>query len=48
MLLGDLSGHVGMGANGYDRVHGGCGFGVRNEVGCTVLKLADEHGMMVG
>jgi hypothetical protein len=39
MLLGDLNGHVGANAEGYEGVHGGFGYGVRNEEGCRVLEL---------
>jgi exonuclease III len=39
MLLGDLNGHVGANAEGYEGAHGGFGYGVRNEEGCTVLEL---------
>jgi exonuclease III len=31
MLLGDVNGHVGANAEGYEGVHGGFGYGVRNE-----------------
>ena len=34
MLLGDMNGHVGVSAQGYEGVHGGYGYGVRNEEGC--------------
>jgi hypothetical protein len=43
MLLGDLNGHVGANAEGYEGVHGGFGYGVRNEEGCRVLELGDAH-----
>jgi hypothetical protein len=48
MLLGDLNGHVGANAEGYEGVHGGFGYGVRNEEGCRVLELGDAHSMVVG
>jgi hypothetical protein len=48
MLLGDLNGHVGANAEGYEGVHGGFGYGVRNEEGCRVLELRDAHSMVVG
>ena len=47
VLLGDLNGHVGASADGYEGVHGGWGYGVRNAEGCRVLELADAHGMVV-
>jgi hypothetical protein len=48
MLLGDLNGHVGANAEGYEGVHGGFGYGVRNEEGCRVLELGDAHSVVVG
>lgn len=48
MLLGDLNGHVGADAEGYEGVHGGYGYGVRNVEGCRVLELADAYSMVVG
>jgi hypothetical protein len=48
MLLGDLNGHAGTSADGYEGVHGGYGYGVRNEEGCRVLELADAHSMVIG
>jgi hypothetical protein len=48
LLLGDLNGHVGANAEGYEGVHGGFGYGVRNEEGCRVLELGDAHSMVVG
>jgi hypothetical protein len=48
MLLGDLNGHVGANAEGYEGVHGGFGYGVWNEEGCRVLELGDAHSMVVG
>ncbi|ESO05448.1 hypothetical protein HELRODRAFT_184200, partial [Helobdella robusta] len=48
VLLGDLNGHVGADADGYEGVHGGWGYGIRNEEGRRVLELADAHSMVVG
>ena len=48
LLLGDLNGHVGEKAEGYEGVHGGFGYGVRNEEGRRILELADACGMVVG
>ncbi|ESO12023.1 hypothetical protein HELRODRAFT_158422 [Helobdella robusta] len=48
VLLGDLNGHVGADADGYEGVHGGWRFGIRNEEGRRVLELADAHSMVVG
>ncbi|ESN90212.1 hypothetical protein HELRODRAFT_182709 [Helobdella robusta] len=48
VLLGDLNGHVGADADEYEGVHGGWGYGIRNEEGHRVLELADAHSMVVG
>ena len=48
VMLGDMNGHVGAGADGYEGVHGGWGYGARNEEGRRVLELADAYGMVVG
>ncbi|ESN98869.1 hypothetical protein HELRODRAFT_162330 [Helobdella robusta] len=48
VLLGDLNGHVGADADGYEGVHGGWRYGIRNEEGRRVLELADAHSMVVG
>ncbi|ESO05325.1 hypothetical protein HELRODRAFT_171696 [Helobdella robusta] len=48
VLLGDFNGHVGADADGYEGVHGGWGYGIRNEEGRRVLELADAHSMVVG
>ncbi|ESN98957.1 hypothetical protein HELRODRAFT_67113 [Helobdella robusta] len=48
VLLGDLNGHVGADADGYEGVHGGWGYCIRNEEGRRVLELADAHSMVVG
>jgi hypothetical protein len=48
MLLGDLNGHVRANAEGYEGVHGGSGYGVRNEEGCRVLELGDAHSVVEG
>ena len=48
VLLGDFNGHVGRNADGYEGVHGGFGYGDRNDEGRRLLELADAHGMVVG
>ncbi|ESO06043.1 hypothetical protein HELRODRAFT_160158 [Helobdella robusta] len=48
VLLGDLNGHVKADADGYEGVHRGWGYGIRNEKGCRVLELADAHSMVMG
>ena len=47
VLVGDLNGRVGVGADGYAGVHGGYGYRVQNEEECRVLELADAHSMAV-
>ena len=39
-LRGDSNGHIGDKANGYDRTHGGFGFGERNSGGVAILNFA--------
>ena len=40
LLVGDLNGHVGKDNRWYKRVHGGQGFGEKNELGDTILDFA--------
>nr|GEW61144.1 craniofacial development protein 2-like [Tanacetum cinerariifolium] len=47
IIGGDLNGHIGAAADGYAEVHGGFGFGDRNEEGCTVLEFATAHDLVV-
>ena len=35
----DMNGHVGSDANGYEGIHGGYGYGVRNEEGSRFLEM---------
>jgi hypothetical protein len=44
---GDLNGHVGVNIEGYEGVHGGFGFGMRNEEGERVLEFCDAMSMVV-
>ncbi|GJR07719.1 retrovirus-related pol polyprotein LINE-1 [Tanacetum coccineum] len=44
---GDLNGHIGAAADGYEGVHGGFGFGKRNEEGRTILKFATAYDMVL-
>ena len=44
---GDFNGHVGVGVDGYHRVHGGFGFGTRNDGGRELLDFASAHDLMV-
>ena len=47
ILGGDLNGHVGAGADGYDGVHGGMGYGTRNGEGERILEFCDAMGLML-
>ncbi|GKC39879.1 aminopeptidase M1 [Tanacetum coccineum] len=47
IIGGDLKGHIGAAADGYAEVHGGFGFGDRNEEGCTILEFATAHELVV-
>ncbi|XP_071688345.1 uncharacterized protein [Rutidosis leptorrhynchoides] len=47
LIGGDLNGHIGTDVEGYTRVHGGFGYGVRNAEGCSILKFAVAHELVV-
>nr|GEY52222.1 hypothetical protein [Tanacetum cinerariifolium] len=47
IIGGDLNGHIGAAVDGYAEVHGGFGFGDRNEEGCTVLEFVAAHDLVV-
>lgn len=47
IVCGDLNGHVGAEADGFEGVHGGKGFGVRNVEGEMLLEFADAMGLTV-
>jgi len=47
IVCGDLNGHVGAEADGFEGVHGGKGFGVRNVEGEMLLEFADAMGLVV-
>jgi hypothetical protein len=47
MLGGDLNGHVGESTDGFEGVHGGKGFGNRNEEGEMLLEFALAHNLTV-
>ena len=44
---GDLNGHVGTNVDGYDGVHGGCGFGEKNADGERILEFCDAMELIV-
>ena len=46
-LSGDLNGHVGNLSDGYDHVHGGFGFGSRNQEGDRILEFSLAMDMLV-
>ena len=45
---GDWNGHVGVSADGFEEVHGGFGFGERNEEGDRLLEFAVAHDLVIG
>nr|XP_043633312.1 craniofacial development protein 2-like [Erigeron canadensis] len=47
VLGGDLHGHIGVESDGYASVHGGLGFGVRNDEGRTILDFATAHDLVI-
>ena len=47
VIAGDLNGHVGKDCGGYDRVHGGHGYGERNEEGEKILDMAQRKELVV-
>nr|GEY09376.1 hypothetical protein [Tanacetum cinerariifolium] len=47
IIGGDLNGHIDAATDGYAEVHGGFGFGDRNEEGSTVLEFATAHDLVV-
>ena len=46
--LGDWNGHVGAAAGGYENVHGGRGYGVRNTEGERILEFATANDLLIG
>ncbi|XP_016544374.2 uncharacterized protein LOC107844480 [Capsicum annuum] len=44
---GDFNGHIGSVSLGYEEVHGGFGFGVRNDEGTALLDFARAFGLVV-
>ena len=47
VLLGDFNGHVGKDCDGYEGVHGGFGYGIRNVEGERVLEFADSFSLKI-
>ena len=47
IIGGDLNGHVGKEVNGYEGVHGGYGYGIRNTEDEDILEMAAALDMVV-
>ena len=47
IVCGDMNGHVGKEVDGFDKVHGGHGFGSRNLEGEMLLEFADAMDLAV-
>ncbi|XP_071732183.1 uncharacterized protein [Rutidosis leptorrhynchoides] len=47
LIGGDLNGHIGTNAEGYQGAHGGFGYGVRNEEGLSILDFVVAHDLVV-
>src|SRR6266516_5497144 len=47
VIEGDMNGHVGAKADGYEGVHGGKGYGERNTEGEMLLEFADAMNLIV-
>ena len=43
----DLNGHVRKDSAGYERVHGGQGYGLRNEPGDAILNFTTSHDLIL-
>ncbi|EYC28674.1 hypothetical protein Y032_0007g3350 [Ancylostoma ceylanicum] len=46
-VAGDFNGHVGQDRKGFERVHGGRGFGRRNQEGERIVELAEAHDLAI-
>ena len=47
-ICGDFNGHIGSKPEGYEGVHGGNGYGQRNQEGERILEFATAHDLVVG
>ena len=47
VLAGDLNGHIGERAEGYEKVHGGFGYGARNAEGEMILEFAEQQKLVI-
>ncbi|EPB69224.1 hypothetical protein ANCCEY_11693 [Ancylostoma ceylanicum] len=43
----DFNGHVGQDRKGFKRVHGGRGFGIRNQDGERIVDMAEAHDLAI-
>ena len=48
VVAGDMNGHVGRDAEGFEDVHGGEGYGSRNRDGVRVLEFCEAKDMVIG
>ncbi|EPB77675.1 hypothetical protein ANCCEY_03266 [Ancylostoma ceylanicum] len=46
-VAGDFTGQVGQDRQGFERVHGGIGFGRRNQEGERIIELAEAHDLAI-
>ncbi|GKC33764.1 retrovirus-related pol polyprotein LINE-1 [Tanacetum coccineum] len=46
LIAGDLNGHIGAEVDGFSSMHGGFGYGVRNEERRTILEFAVAHDLV--
>ena len=44
---GDFNGHIGARVDGYQGIHGGFGYGVRNDNGSALLEFATAHDLVI-
>ena len=47
LICGDLNGHIGEKADGFEGFHGGCGIGSRNSEGERILEFATANNLVV-
>ncbi|GJV15561.1 retrovirus-related pol polyprotein LINE-1 [Tanacetum coccineum] len=47
IVAGDLNSHIRVNTDGFSSVHGGFGYGVRNEEGRSILEFAAAHDLVV-
>ena len=47
MVCGDMNGHVGATVDGFEGIHGGYGYGVRNTEGEMLLEFADAMDLVI-